>query len=166
MLFLEGNSPVLGPDWGTYPSPLTLLLENILGPVAMRYPPPPPREPINKVKTLSSLVLRTRAVIILLSGTPFAELHFRYAILFAQRGANLDLPGEILNNNYILLDIERIINCTLQRLDLEVLNFNLSNGDAFSRGQGMEFILRTEVIFIITFRGFVTEPETSTGCGD
>ena len=76
-----------------------------------------------------------------------AALHFRYAILFAQRGANLDLPEEILNNNYILVDIERIINCTLQRLDLEVLNFNLSNGDTFSRGQGMEFILRTEVLF-------------------
>ena len=80
-------------------------------------------------------------------------LHFRYAILFAQRGANLNLPEEILNNNYILVDIERIINCTLQRLDLEVLNFNLSNSDTFSRGQGMEFILRTEVLlFRLTFR--------------
>ena len=70
---------------------------------------------------------------------------FRYLILFAQRGANLDIYEEILNNNYLPVNVEHIINCTLKRHDLTVLNFELVNGDEYSRGQRIEFALRTEV---------------------
>ena len=57
----------------------------------------------------------------------------------------MDTYEEILNNNYMVVNVEHIINCTLRRADLSLEEFKLTNGAVFSRGAGLQFTLRAQV---------------------